>query len=46
MNSHIASLAEQAERLPPADRIELFRLVVSRPIINVGFTRATLSSFR
>jgi putative addiction module component (TIGR02574 family) len=29
MNSHIASLAEEAERLPPADRIELVERLLS-----------------
>ncbi len=29
MNSQIASLAEQAERLPPADRIELVERLLS-----------------
>ncbi len=29
MNAHIASLAEEAERLPPADRIELVERLLS-----------------
>lgn len=29
MNAHLASLAEEAERLPPADRIELVERLLS-----------------